>query len=61
MAIVVTISIVVLILTYKFIIPSLWTFRNNQMNVYDSVLMDKIDALTKEIQDLKSKDIKTSL
>lgn len=52
---IVALSVIILVLTYKFVIPSLWTFRNNQMNVYDSVVVDKLNALTEEVRALKSK------
>ena len=39
---------------YKYVTPSLWTFRNKQMNKYDSEVLMKLDRLEKEIREMRN-------
>jgi len=43
----------VMVLVYKFLLPSIWTFRGKQMYGFESQLMDEIKALRKEVKALK--------
>ena len=45
--------VVMMVLIYKFVLPSLWTFRNKQMNSFESELVDEVRKLREEIQQLK--------
>ena len=47
------IMIGVMVLVYKFLIPSIWTFRGKQLYGFESQLMDKIDELQVDINKLK--------
>jgi len=47
------ILIIAMILVYKFLIPSLWTFRGKQLYGFESELMEEVKALRKEIKELK--------
>jgi len=42
-----------MILVYKFLIPSVWTFRGKQLYGFESELMEEVKALRKEIKELK--------
>lgn len=39
------------VLTYKYIVPSLWTFRNKQMHDFESKVLNEIALLRKEIKE----------
>ena len=43
----------VMILVYKYLLPSIWTFRGKQMYGFESELIDEVRALRKEVQELK--------
>lgn len=43
----------VMVLVYKFLIPSIWTFRGKQLYGFESELLDEVKALRKDIQTLK--------
>jgi len=43
-------------LVYKFVIPSLWTFRSKQMFMHESEITDKLDELLKKVDELEKKD-----
>lgn len=38
---------------YLFVLPSLWTFRNKQMNKFESDVLKEIKKLRKEVKELK--------
>lgn len=40
---------------YTFVLPSLWTFRNRQMNKYDSDVLTEIRKLREEVANAISK------
>ena len=42
-----------MVLIYKFVLPSIWTFRNKQMNRFESDILQKIEELREEIRDGK--------
>ena len=42
-----------MVLIYKYVTPSLWTFRNKQMNKYESEIMSKLIAIEEELKELK--------
>ena len=42
-----------MVMVYKFVIPSLWTWRQEQMFGYESGLRNDVKALGKEIQELR--------
>lgn len=44
---------VVMVLIYKYVNPSLWTFRNKQMNKYESDIMNKLAVIEKEIKEMQ--------
>jgi hypothetical protein len=49
----VVITTTTMIFIYLFVLPSIWTFRNKQMNMFKSDLLDEVKELRKEIQQLK--------
>ena len=46
----------VMVLVYKFLIPSIWTFRGKQLHGFESTLLDEVKKLRKEIQDMKKEE-----
>lgn len=48
-------ALLVMVLIYKYITPSLWTFRNNQMNKYDSTVIKKLELVEKKLTDLEAR------
>lgn len=38
---------------YLFVLPSLWTFRNKQMNSFESDVMKELRKLRKELKELR--------
>ena len=46
----------VMILVYKYLLPSIWTFRGKQMYGFESELLDEVKALRKEVQELKKEE-----
>ena len=42
-----------MVLVYKFVLPSVWTFRQKQMFSFESEVLDEIKGLRKEIKNLK--------
>jgi len=46
-------TLVLMLLVYKFLIPSLWVFRGKQLYGFDSELVDEIKKLTKEVEELR--------
>jgi len=47
------IMIIVMILVYKFLIPSIWVFRGKQLYGFESELLKEVKELRKEIKALK--------
>lgn len=45
--------IVVTILMYIFVVPSVWTFRNKQMNQFESDVLNEVKKLRADIQATK--------
>jgi len=43
---------------YKYLIPSIWTFRGKQLYGFESELMDEVRKLREELQKLKGKEAK---
>ena len=43
----------VMVLVYKYLLPSIWTFRGKQMYGFESELLDEVKALRKEVGELK--------
>lgn len=43
----------VMVLVYKFLIPSLWVFRGKQLYGFESELLKEVKDLRKEIADLR--------
>jgi divalent metal cation (Fe/Co/Zn/Cd) transporter len=50
------IVITVMIIVYKYVNPSLWTFRNKQMNQYDSEVLNRLKEIEKRL-DVKNERI----
>ena len=48
---------ILMVLVYKFILPSIWTFRGKQLYGFESDLMEEVRKLRKEIEDLR-KEVK---
>jgi len=53
---VVILSVILMVLVYKFIIPSLWAFRGKQMFMHESEITDKLNKLLKKVDELEKKD-----
>jgi len=47
------IMVIAMVLVYKFLIPSIWTFRGKQLYGFESALLDEVKALREEIKELK--------
>jgi len=47
--------IVLMLLVYKFIVPSLWTFRSKQMFKHESQVVDKLDKIDQRLDRLEKK------
>ena len=47
--------VVIYIVEYKWIIPSIWAFRSKQMFEHESKITDKIDALGKKLDELNGR------
>lgn len=45
--------LIMMVVIYKFVLPSLWTFRNKQMHGFESALVEEVRKLREEIQQLK--------
>lgn len=45
--------VIMMALMYLFVLPSLWTFRNKQMNMFESDVLKEVRELRKEIGKLK--------
>jgi hypothetical protein len=46
-------TIVMMTCMYLFVLPSLWTFRNKQMNSFESDLLREVRSLKKQVAELK--------
>ena len=53
--IVAVLTLVVMLLIYLLVLPSLWTFRGHQMNSFDSGLLKELQVLRAEVRDLREK------
>jgi len=49
-------SVILMVLVYKFIIPSLWAFRGKQMFMHESEITDKLAELLKKVDELEKKE-----
>jgi len=49
------ITVIMMLLVYKFVIPSLWTFRSKQMFGYESKLMDQLSEISARLKKLEEK------
>ena len=47
------IMIGVMVLVYRFLIPSIWTFRGKQLYGFESTLMEEVKNLREDIKGLK--------
>lgn len=47
------ITLLMMIAVYKFVLPSLWAFRGQQMFGYESKVIDEIRKLQKQVKELK--------
>ena len=46
---------------YLFVLPSIWTFRNRQMNSFDSEVLKELQALRKEIYKLRGENVERTI
>lgn len=51
--------IIVFVLEYKFIVPSIWEFRGRQMFKYESEIKGKLDEIIERLGKLEEKDDNT--
>ena len=49
----VILTLCVMVFIYKFVIPSIWTFRGKQLYGFESELMQEVRELRKEVEGLK--------
>ena len=49
-------SVILMVLVYKFVVPSLWAFRGKQMFMHESEITDKLDELLKKVDELEKKE-----
>jgi uncharacterized membrane protein (DUF485 family) len=45
-----------MVLVYKYLIPSVWNFRGNQMFKYDSEVRDKLDEVLRRLESLENRN-----
>lgn len=45
------ILLIAMLLVYKYLLPSVWTFRGNQMFRFDSEVKDKLDEILKKLKE----------
>lgn len=50
----VILTVVMMLTMYLYVLPSIWTFRNKQMNAYESELLQEVRALRREVKILRS-------
>ena len=48
-------TIIMMALVYKFVLPSLWAFRGRQMFGYESKVMDKLKDIDKRLDNIEGK------
>lgn len=53
-------TVVMMACMYLFVLPSLWTFRNKQMNMFESDLLKELREVRKELEALKKRDTEVS-
>jgi len=54
-AILTTLVIIIMIIEYKFIAPSLYSFRSKQMFEHESKVMDELRDIKKKVADIEKK------
>lgn len=47
-----------MVMVYKFVLPSLWTFRGKQMFSYDSKISDKLDSIVERLEAIEAQNDK---
>lgn len=53
LAILVVATLIMMVGTYLFVLPSLWTFRNKQMNSFESEILKEIKELRDELKEVR--------
>lgn len=53
LVVITVIMIGVMVLVYRFLIPSIWTFRGKQLYGFESTLMEEVKNLREDIKGLK--------
>lgn len=53
MALLALITGILMLVVYKYVLPSLWAFRGKQLFGFESKIVDEVQALQKEIRELK--------
>ena len=48
-----TLVLLLMLVVYKFILPSIWTFRGKQMFSYNSKIMDKLNAIEERLKKIE--------
>jgi len=46
-------TILIMVMVYRFVIPSLWAFREQQINHEDSIILKELRAIKEELKGLK--------
>ena len=58
-AFLVVLTLTLMLLVHKYILPSMWTYRAKQMFEYESQLVDKLDEVLKRLDELeKAKEVR---
>ncbi len=52
----VVITVLTMITVYKFVVPSLWTFRSKQMFSHESAIVDKLNELIEKVDKLNERN-----
>ena len=52
----IAITLTMMVLVYKFVLPSLWAFRGRQMFGYESKVMKKLEDIEKRLDKLDKKE-----
>lgn len=50
----VVLTFLVMFLTYKFVLPSIWTFRGKQMFGYESQVKDQLDKILRKLEEIEN-------
>ena len=48
-------TLILIVVVYKFVVPSLWAFRSKQMFTHESEVTNKLDKLIKKVEELEEK------